>query len=135
MLQRLRQARLLWPTLAALAGLAVLIGLGTWQLQRNRWKENVIATIAARVHAGPVPLPLSGRSDGQDDLEYLHVVVQGRFLHDKERYLYAPTSTGLGWHVYTPLELASQQVVWVNRGLVPDARKPPATRAEGQVPG
>ena len=135
MLQRLRRSGLLWPTLAALAGLAVLIGLGTWQMQRKSWKEDLIAKIAARVHADPVPLSLSGRSDGQDDLEYLHVAVRGRFLHDKERYLYAPTPTGLGWHVYTPLELASQQVVWVNRGFVPDAKKVPAARPEGRVPG
>jgi surfeit locus 1 family protein len=31
--------------------------------------------------------------------------------------------------------LDSQQVLWVNRGFVPDARKAPATRLEGQVPG
>jgi surfeit locus 1 family protein len=135
MLQRWRQAGLVWPTLAALAGLAVLIGLGTWQMERKRWKEDLIAKIAARVHADPVPLPVSSRADRQDDLEYLHVVVRGRFLHEKERYLYAPTPAGLGWHVYTPLELPSQQAVWVNRGFVPDAKKAPGTRAQGQMQG
>ena len=107
MLERLRKARLLWPTLAALAGLAVLLGLGTWQMERKRWKEGLIATIAARVHADPVPLAsVLGRTSGKDDLEYTHVSVSGRFHHDKERYLYAPTPAGQGWHVYTPLETA-----------------------------
>jgi surfeit locus 1 family protein len=137
MLQKLRKAELLWPTLAALAALAVLIGLGAWQMERKRWKEDLIAKIAARVHADPVPLPAVGGSDTALDLEYLHVLVRGRFHHDKERYLYAPTAAGLGWHIYTPLELVSQprHIVWINRGFVPDASKPPATRSEGQVQG
>jgi surfeit locus 1 family protein len=134
MLQRLRQAQLIWPTLLALAGLAVLIGLGSWQMERKRWKEGLIAKIAARVHADPVPLPAEPGAD-KDDLEYLHVSARGRFHHDKERYLYAPTQGGLGWHVYTPLELEPQRIVWVNRGWVPDARKTPDSRPQGQVPG
>jgi surfeit locus 1 family protein len=135
-MQRLRKARLLWPTLAALAGLAVLLGLGAWQLERKRWKEDVIAKIAARVHADPVPLALVlGRAKDKYDLEYTHVTVRGRFHHDKERYLYAPTSAGLGWHVYTPLETAQGGLLWVNRGRVPDSRKASATRAEGQLGG
>jgi surfeit locus 1 family protein len=135
MLQRLRQAGLVWPTLAALAGLAVLIGLGTWQMERRRWKEGLIAKIAARVHADPVPLPTAVSPDGKDDIEYLHVSAPGRFHHDKERYLYAPTQGGLGWHIYTPLELDPQRIVWVNRGWVPDGRKAPETRLQGQVSG
>jgi surfeit locus 1 family protein len=134
-MHRLRKARLIWPTLAALAGLAVLVGLGNWQMERKRWKEDLIAKIAARVHADPAPLPIVGNADSTQDLEYLHVFARGRFHHDKERYLYAPMPGGVGWHVYTPLELDRQRVVWVNRGLVPDARKAPETRREGQIEG
>src|SRR5262245_667622 len=149
MLRRLRQAELVWPTVATLVGLAVLIGLGTWQLERKRWKEDLIAKIAAGVKAEPIlispldPALLSRLKDPTPDPEsvvvlteeYTHVAVRGRFHHDKEQYLYAPSSAGLGWHVYTPLELASQQVVWINRGFVPDARKAPATRLEGEIGG
>jgi len=140
MLERLRQARLLWPTVAALAGLAVLLGLGTWQLERKRWKEDLLAKIAERVHAEPAKL-IAGKaqavlvSEGKGDLEYRHVAVVGRFLHDKEQYLYAPTPAGLGWHVYTPLQIEPRKVVWINRGFVPDAKKTPATRPQGQVAG
>lgn len=135
-LQRLRKARLLLPTLAALAGLAVLIGLGTWQMERKRWKEGLLTQIAARVHADPVPLAsLPARTHDKGDLEYTHVSVIGRFHHDKERYLYAPGPAGLGWHVYTPLEIGEGALVWINRGAVPDARKAPTTRLEGQVAG
>src|SRR5262245_48690433 len=135
MLQRLHKAGLIWPTLLALAGLAVLIGLGTWQMERKRWKEALIGKIAARVHADPVPLLMAENRHVGGDHEYLHGSARGRFHHDKERYLYAPTPAGLGWHVYTPLEFERQRIVWVNRGWVPDARKAPATRPGGQVPG
>jgi surfeit locus 1 family protein len=149
MLQRLHRAGLVWPSLATLLGLAVLIGLGTWQLERKRWKEDLLARIAAGVKADPILIsppdpsllsPLKDRAPPLESMgvltrEYTHVAVRGRFHHDKERYLYAPTPAGLGWHVYTPLELASGQVVWINRGFVPDAKKAPETRWEGQVAG
>lgn len=135
MLTRLRQAHLVLPTLAALAGLAVLISLGTWQLQRKQWKEGLLSKIAARVHAEPVPLQRAVSMFGRgEDVEYMHVIARGRFLHDKERYLYAPTPGAQGWHVYTPLDTGGQ-IVWVNRGLVLDANKAPASRQAGQVQG
>jgi len=135
-LHRLRLAGLVWPTALSLAALAILVGLGTWQLQRKQWKDQLIAQIAARVHAEPVPLARAEEMlRGGGDVEYLHVVARGRFLNDKERYVYAPAPTGLGWHVYTPLELAPARVVWVNRGFVPDDRKAAATRAQGLAAG
>jgi surfeit locus 1 family protein len=136
MLARLRHAGLIWPSLLALAGLAVLAGLGSWQLQRKHWKEALIAKIAERVHAAPMPLARAEQAvRGGGDVEYLHVAARGRFHHDKERYLYAPAAAGLGWHVYTPLEVGPGRIVWVNRGFVPDQRKAPAARAAGQVAG
>ena len=39
--------------LATLVALAILIGLGTWQLQRKAWKEDLIAQIQARAYGEP----------------------------------------------------------------------------------
>jgi surfeit locus 1 family protein len=136
MWRSLKRAGLIWPTVLSIAGLAVLVGLGTWQLQRKHWKDGLIAKIAGRVTADPVPLSRAEqiwRAGG--DVEYLHVTARGRLHEDKERYLYAPAQSGPGWHVYAPLEPAPSQVVWVNRGFVPDARKDPASRRQGQPPG
>ncbi len=136
MLKRLQQARLVLPTVLALAGLAVLIGFGTWQLERKRWKEDLLAKIAARVNALPVPLSEAERRlRAGEDIEYLHVIASGRFHHEKERYLYSPAPSGLAWHVYAPLELTDGRIVWINRGAVPDAMKEPAKRRPGQVEG
>ncbi len=136
MLTRLKRAGLIWPTVFAAVGLAVLIALGTWQLERKRWKEDLISKITARVHAAPIPLAQAEKMRREGvDVAYTHVIAKGRFHHDKERYLYAPAPSGLGWHVYTPLELAPSRMVWVNRGFVPDAKKDPATRRAGQLAG
>jgi surfeit locus 1 family protein len=134
MLRRFKEAGLIWPTVATVLALAMLLALGTWQVQRKHWKEGLIAKMAARTHTAPVDLPPGQTLAGQGDREYLHVVVAGRLLHDKERYLYAPTPAGLGWHVFTPLETTSGQLVWINRGWVPDSRKTPSTRPDGQLP-
>ncbi len=56
MLRALREQQLLWPAVATLLGIAALIGLGNWQMQRLAWKEGLIAAIAERTHLPPVPL-------------------------------------------------------------------------------
>ena len=53
MLARFRAAGLVWPTLFSLAALAVLIGLGTWQMQRKAWKDEVVSTLERRTLAAP----------------------------------------------------------------------------------
>ena len=43
------------------AALALLVGLGTWQLQRLAWKEALIARIETRLAEVPAPLPEHSR--------------------------------------------------------------------------
>ena len=48
------------PAAATLIGLAVLVGLGVWQLKRLAWKEALIAAVEARALAPPVEIPSRG---------------------------------------------------------------------------
>jgi surfeit locus 1 family protein len=133
---RTRRVRRLWPALLVLCCVLGLASLGTWQLHRKQWKEDLIARIAARATAPPVPLAeATALLAGGADIDYLHVRLTGRLRNDAERYLYAPGASGPGWHVYTPLELVDGVTVWVNRGFVPDARKAPQTRRLGLLSG
>jgi surfeit locus 1 family protein len=118
------------------AGLALLIGLGVWQLQRLEWKEGLIAKIEARVHAPPVILKEAvARARAGEDISYLRVKTAGRFDHSKERHVYAVTDEGVGWHVITPLATPDGEVVLIDRGIVPDQLKDPATRPQGEIEG
>lgn len=139
MLDRLRGAGLLLPTSAMLAALGLLIGLGAWQLQRKGWKEGLVRNILARTRADPVSVDDAlKRMRETADVEYLRVRVTGRFLHQDERYFYAPDSRlGPGYNVVTPLVVRTgancQDIVLVNRGFVTEAMKDPAKRSESQV--
>jgi surfeit locus 1 family protein len=125
------------PALLALVGLAVLVGLGSWQLARKAWKEALIARIAERTKAAPVPLADALRRWREGgDVEYLRVRVSGRFRHNAERHVFAVDNRlGPGFHIYTPLETPDREAVLVNRGFVPAPLKEAATRPDGQMSG
>ena len=124
----------LWPSLFSLVGIAVLIWLGTWQVQRLHWKEALIADLQARTSEAPMALPKSIVDPVA--LEFRPVRLTGRFLHDKEMYLTGRTyKRTVGLHVITPMALDDGRTVLVDRGWVPPQRKAPDTRAAGQVEG
>ena len=136
MLTTVRRTGLLWPAAMTLVLLALLIGLGTWQLQRKAWKEALLADIAARTTQVPADIGDAIFATGAARvLPYTRVRLTGRFLHDKERFWFADGRLGSGFHVFTPLQLAGGGLVWINRGYIPAHLKDPATRAAGQIAG
>jgi len=137
MLSTLKTKGLLWPAVMTVAGVAILISLGNWQLRRLAWKEGLIAAITERTKAEPVPLAVAeARASRGEDIEYLRVKAAGRFLNDKELYFYAfDERSGPGYHVITPLQRAGGSLVLVNRGYVPLELKDPGRRRAGQRDG
>jgi surfeit locus 1 family protein len=124
------------PFLMTLVGLTILIGLGTWQLQRREWKLGLIERIEARARNEPISLSMAKRLWEKDgDVEYYRVLLVGRFLHPLERHLYGLSESQAGWRILTPLETAGGDIVFVDRGIVPDEFKDPASRKDGQVEG
>ncbi len=120
----------------ALVAFVCLILLGNWQVRRLQWKEDLLATIEARLAAPPVPLAeIEMLAAEGADIRYRPVTVTGTFDHDRERHYFATFDGLSGYYVYTPLRLADGRIVFVNRGFVPFDRKDAATRAEGQVEG
>ena len=131
---------LLVPAVLLFAG---LLALGTWQLQRKTWKENLIATLNDRQAAAPSALSVPdtwARLDRSSD-EYRRVAFPATFDHAKEALVYAaasafrPDVSGRGYWIFTPARLAGGAIVMVNRGFVPEERKDAATRSDGQVAG
>jgi surfeit locus 1 family protein len=121
------------------AGLAfmLLIALGVWQLERRVWKLNLIAETQARTHAAAVPAPDPGDLAGLQSGSFVYrpVVVEGRFLNDKETLVQALSELGPGYWVMTPLETTRGFTVLINRGFVPDEKADPRSRQQGQIAG
>ena len=123
----------LWPSLAALAALIVLVSLGTWQVERLRWKEALIAERTAQLAAPAALLPAQADWPAWN---FRRVEALGTFRHDLEQLFGASTHDGqLGHHVLTPLLRADGSALLVDRGWVPADQAHPAARRDGQVEG
>lgn len=125
--------RLLWPSLLTFVGLAILIGLGTWQMGRKAEKDALIARLEARSRAAPTTLDDALANWREGDAEYLRVTVRGVLDHSKERHLYEPHKRyGAGYDVFVPLLVeGGGRHLWVNIGYVPERLKDPSTRPAG----
>lgn len=132
---KMTAGRALLPALVALPALALLCGLGVWQVQRLAWKEDLLARIDARIHAPPTPLP--PRADwpalAAGDYEYTHVSATGVW---ESRYtgvaIYRPSGrfadggSGPGYWLMEVLKLRDGGHLLVNAGMIrPDYRDDP----------
>ena len=123
--------RLLWPSLMTVVMFLILIGLGTWQVQRLHWKQGILAQIA-RAEAAPAN-PLPANPD-----PYSKVAVTGRLLNDHSAGYGAevrdmPAGPVLGTQLIVPLERHDAAPVLVDRGWVPSARREPIDQPSGEV--
>ena len=111
-----RPARLLAFMLPALA---VLIALGTWQLQRLDWKQGLIAEMDARVDADPVALP--AEPPPLEEWRFRPVSVEGAFEAGRDFLFPARTLDGRsGLDVLTPFRRADTgETILVHRGWAP----------------
>ncbi len=116
--------------------IVLFTGLGTWQVQRLRWKLDLIDRVDTRVHAAPVAPPAAADWPriSKDSHEYRHVRLSGRFLFEYSTPVQAVSELGAGYWLITPLCTADGAIVLVNRGFIgaTDARERyPARRAAG----
>lgn len=136
----------LWATLVVIPMLAVLIGLGVWQLQRLDWKRALIELRVERVTAPPIDLVPRNRveritdpghfelrlapdkgvamlSEAPERFEYRPIRLAGTFRHDRAVRLLSRTRDGVvGARIVTPLDLPQNGgTVFVDRGWVVQA--------------
>ena len=129
--------------LPAFLAFLVLIGLGTWQVERKAWKEALIATLTQRTNAAPAALPgakdWASLNPAQD--EYSRVKFTAQFDNADEALVFGSASAfrpdvgGQGYWVFTPARLADGGTVIVNRGFIPEDKKDPGARSAGQIAG
>jgi surfeit locus 1 family protein len=126
-----------WATLATLAGVALTVALGFWQLGRADTKQALQARIAD--FAKQPPIVIGAQAVNAEDVLLRRVQAHGRFeprrgvYLDNRHYKHQP-----GYHVFMPLRIAgTEKYVLVNRGWIAAGaerhRVPPVKTPDGEV--
>ena len=112
--------RVIVPLVFGIVGCAVLVTLGSWQLERLAWKTALLDEIEARIGAEPVALPAV--FDVEAD-RFLPVAVSGRTLGEELVALTSVQGVGPGYRVISAFETDGGRRIMVDEGFVPsDAR-------------
>ncbi len=121
-------------SITCLAGVAVFAGLGTWQIQRLFWKNDLIEKIEARARAEPVSLDsILAEGHAGQDIRFERVSLSGAYRHGSELHFYTIRDGEPGWRVVTPFKLGDQREVLIDRGFVPMPFKDQESRQDGLV--
>ena len=95
----------------------VFIGLGTWQIIRLNWKNNLILEIENSLKNPPVELAESNKEN------FLKIRTSGSIDFDKQIYLYNLNDTGTpGFEVINPITIGDENYL-INRGWIPFEKK------------
>ncbi|MEZ5905294.1 MAG: SURF1 family cytochrome oxidase biogenesis protein [Geminicoccaceae bacterium] len=128
-----RRFRAGWPlTLTTVVAFAVLMVLGTWQVQRLAWKLDLISRTEAGLAAAPVPLPVDPAAMLALDLR--PVTATGTLLRDRA-FAYGASQRGgqPGARLMVPLQRGEGGPVLVDMGWIPEPVE--ATLAAPDEPG
>ena len=91
----------------------VFIGLGTWQIIRLNWKNNLILEIENSLKNPPVELAQSKKEN------FLKIKTSGSIDFDKQIYLYHLNDSGTpGFEVINPITIGDENYL-INRGWIP----------------
>ena len=121
-----------------LFSIACCIALGLWQVDRMRWKEELIFQVNKYELLNPEEFKFD-QYEGKANL-FKKVYLYGAFMHDREFLLQAKyfdesrDKKTLGYHVITPFATTENIVVFVNRGWVPEKYKESKNRPESLTP-
>ena len=108
------------PLLFGIFGAAVLIALGSWQMQRLGWKQEVLAKIEARIGATPAS-QLPEFPDPEGDL-YLPLKLAGNIGQPELHVLVSRKQIGAGYRIIVPYEVAGRRIL-LDRGFVRSSDK------------
>lgn len=130
-----------WAVVLTLAGAAIFVRLGIWQLHRADYKEHLLQLFATAASAPRVPFATV--EHGVSDNVYPHVGVHGRFVPDRYYLLDDKTHANrLGVEVYAPFKVqGSARWLLVDLGFLPRTRDnklphlPPLASGEVDIEG
>lgn len=123
-----------WPVpLASVLGVAILLTLGFWQLDRLRWKEDLLARLAANAEAAPVSLAEAEAMQAAGrDIEFVKVKFRGTYLNGAWMKMISTFEGGQGWIIITAAVTPDGRAVIVDRGRIPGQLLDGFDRPEGE---
>ena len=100
----------------------ILLSLGTWQLERLRWKSDLLESMKENISLPPVVVNSSIISNIKN-YNYRRFKLDGYFLYDKNITIYSKVVGGkVGRHLITPFKTKFGYIL-INRGFVPENYK------------
>lgn len=98
--------------------MGILLGMGTWQLQRAEEKKEILSLYAQRSAETAIPLDIGRESYAA--LRYRNVIVTGHYDEARQFLLDNQIrNRRAGYSVLTPLRIGNGKSVLVDRGWVP----------------
>ena len=93
--------------------ITLFCSLGTWQLYRLQWKQNLISQISEGLKSTPIQYSKNIKKN------YQKVNLVGKYNFKNQIYLYSLNSKGQpGFDVVTPFQTLNKENVLVNRGWI-----------------
>lgn len=110
-----------WATVFFLPVFVLLLGLGTWQVQRLGWKNNLIETRSARISAPILEIGDAKAAPAPEAIEYRPIRLSGTFQNQHQFRLLNRLYNGTqGSHLVVPMVLDDGQgSIMVDRGWIP----------------
>lgn len=97
-------------------GLALLLSLGAWQVQRLNWKTAILDDIEARIAAEPELLP----ADPDPEVDrYLPVSVTGEVTGEPLHVLFSTQALGAAYRLIAPFRTVDGRSILIDLGAIP----------------
>ena len=111
----------IFPSIAFLTALSILLSLSTWQFKSLQWKKKLISERISSFEQSPVKFD---EIYIPEDNEFRKVLVKGKLLNDKEMFMPALSRRGNnGFHILVPLQTDRERMIIYDSGWIPLHKK------------
>ena len=101
--------------------------LGTWQINRLKWKNNLIHEVSKSIAMEPQVIDLNNIDINS---QYLPVTYEGKFLKKEIHVLFSLKPYGPGFKVIRPFKLKSGEIIMVDIGFIKESKKKSLIKTE-----
>ena len=125
--------RIALPLITGLIGIAILVSLGTWQMQRLEWKRGILSEIESRIGGSYQQIPPLSTVIPERD-RYTPVALVGQIGEEEVLVLVSQKRVGAGYRVISPFSLNDGRRILLDRGFTPvDQRGADRSRLKEEI--